>query len=407
MSLIWGLPFLGVMLSLALGPALAPRLWHKRLGLGCLIWSLALLVPYAAVMGTAALKSLLESALIGDYLPFVSLIMALSVAGGGILLRGGPFGRPLGNTLLLAAGCVLAGLIGTTGASMVLIHPLLRANAHRTRKFHLVLFFVVLVANGGGALSPLGPPLFLGFLAGVPLFWPLLHLGLPLLFLAACLLIIFYLLDRTLAASEPPPAPGRLHVRGLRNIALVGCAVASIALPRLWGVADCLAVTAVSMFFTPSSVRASNMWGAAPIIEVGKLFAALFITMQPVIAMLMLGTAGPLAPLLALAHGPAEYFWISGWLSAFLDNAPTYQLLFNMAGGHAAWLAGAGSKILGAISAGSVFFGALTYIGNAPNMMIQSIAAHRGVRMPGFFGYFLWAALLLVPLLVLMQLIFF
>ena len=407
MGLIWGAPFLGLMLSVALGPSLAQRFWHRRLGLMVLLWSLLLLLPYSVHFGTGKLRALLEAALVGNYLPFVSLLMALSVAGGGILLRGGPFGRALGNTLMLALGCVLGGLIGTTGAAMILVHPLLQANAHRKRKFHLVLFFTILVANGGGALSPLGPPLYLGFLAGVPFFWPLRHLGLPLLFLAGCLLLIFFAVDCHLAASEPPAKAAKFSVRGFRNMALVAAALASTGFPHLWGVAVCLVVTALSIFGTPVSVRRSNMWGASPIIEVGKLFAGLFITMQPVIMMLQQGTHGPLAAVLGLAGTPAAYFWISGWLSAFLDNAPTYQLLFNMAGGNAAWLAGAGSKTLAAIAAGSVFFGALTYIGNAPNMMIQSIAAHRGVKMPGFFSYFAWAAVVLLPLLWLTQLLFF
>ncbi len=407
MSPVWGLPFVGMILSVALLPALVPRLWHRGTAAVVAIWSLALLLPWALSQGAAATGSLLRAAVLDDYLPFISLIAALYVTGGGVLLRGGPFGRPLGNVLLLGSGCLLAGLIGTSGASLILIHPLLQANAHRQHKFHLVLFFIVLVANAGGALSPLGPPLFLGLLAGVPFFWPLRHLGPIILPFAGLLLALFYLIDRHLAARDPPAPRLRLHLHGLPNLLLMAVAVASVGLPHLYGAGLCGLVMLVSLLGTPKAVRQSNMWGPAPLIEVATLFAGLFITMQPMIRMLQQGAAGPLAPLLKLANGPATYFWVAGWLSAFLDNAPTYQLLFNAAGGDPLWLSGAGSHNLAAIAAGSVLFGALTYIGNAPNMMIQSIAAHRGVRMPGFFGYFAWAALLLLPLLWLIQKVFF
>lgn len=408
MPLLWAVPFAGVLAWIALGPALAPRLWHRRLGLVTAVWPVGLLLAVLVLRGGGALRHLLEDALIGEYLPFVSLLLALSVAGGGIMVQGGPFGRPLGNTLLLAIGVVLGGLIGTTGASMVLIHPLLQANHYRQRKFHLVLFFIALVANAGGALLPLGAPLFLGLLAGVPLFWPLLHLGLPVLGFAAVLLLLFYAIDHALLARETAERqPVRLHLRGWRNLPLVALAVGSVFLPRLWGVGLCLVVSGVSLYVTPRAIRRANLWSAAPVIEVGKLFAGLFITMQPVSALLMQGPDGPLGPLLKLARSPSADFWIAGGMSAFLDNAPTYQLLFGIAGGNATWLAGAGSRWLAAISAGSVFFGALTYIGNAPNMMVQAIAARRGVRMPGFLGYLGWAALLLLPLLAVMQVVWF
>jgi Na+/H+ antiporter NhaD/arsenite permease-like protein len=400
MPLWWGLPFAGLILSVALLPALAPRVWHRRMEWGVTGWVLALLGPMLWLQGRAAVLDLLNAALLSNYLPFISLIAALSVVGGGIMLRGGPFGRPGGNTLLLAIGFLLAGVMGTSGASLILIHPLLQANAHRVRKFHLVLFFIALVANAGGALMPLGPPLYLGLLAGVPFFWPLRHLGPPVGLFAALLLLIFYFCDRFLAAreAEPPPPPARLHFRGLPNLLLAAVAVTSVGLPRLHSVLLCWLVMLLSWFGTSRAVRQANMWSPHPLREVAVLFAGLFIVMQPVVEMLRMGANGPLAFVIDAARTPGAYYWIAGWLSAFLDNTPTYQLLLAASGGDTHRLVG--------LSLGSVLFGALTYVGNAPNMMIQSIAAHRGVRMPGFLGYFLRASLLLLPLLALLWALF-
>ena len=348
-------------------------------------------------------------------------------------LRGGPWGTPSGNTLLLAIGTVLAGVMGTTGAAMVLIHPLLRANAHRARKTHLAVFFIILVANAGGATTPLGdPPLYVGFLRGVPFGWPLLNLGLPLLVLAVPLLAAFWLVDRHLAKTEPAPDRAQtLHLRGWGNVGLLGVIVAMVVLQGVWqpgsisfagqkiGVERLLAmgilavVAAVSWRITPRAVHQGNMFSWAPIAAVAILFAAIFITIGPVMGMLHAGMAGPLAPLLRLnmdAAGqplPLVTFWMAGLLSAFLDNAPTYLVFFELAGGDPVSLTGKLNPILTALSAGTVFFGALTYVGNAPNMMVRAIAAHRGVRMPGFFGFMLWSCCLLLPGFVLLSLVFF
>jgi len=423
-GLAYGLPFLAVLAAIALFPILAPRLWHRRMGVVATLCSLALLLPMAAIDGPGVAAAALWHAVLTEYLPFVLLLLALFTAGGGILLRGGPSGTPFGNTSMLALGTVLAGIMGTTGAALVLIHPLLHANAHRRRKLHLVLFFIILVANAGGATTPLGdPPLYIGFLHGVPFLWPLRALLVPLLVVVWPLLIGFYLLDRHFAASEPPPAaPVAFRVRGRLNIWLILLVIATVLTQGIWrpgvvsvfgqsiggeklaGMAVFVATTLVSLRFTPRTVRQGNDFNWHPMVEIGKLFAALFITVVPVLDMLAAGPSGPLAPLLRLArdaHGelsPLACFWLAGVLSAFLDSAPSYLVFFQLAGGDAARLTGELSPVLTAISAGSVFFGALTYIGNAPNMMVRSIAAHRGVKMPGFFVYLGLASVLLLPL---------
>ncbi|HEY0419823.1 MAG TPA: sodium:proton antiporter, partial [Acetobacteraceae bacterium] len=404
-----------------------------RMGLVALFWTLCLLIPEAALMGAGHAAHTAWHAMLLEYLPFVALLVALFTTGGGILLEGGPGGRPAGNTALLAIGTVLAGVMGTTGVSMVLIHPLLRANAHRRQRVHLVVFFILLVSNAGGATTPLGdPPLYIGFLHGVPFAWPVLNLSGKLLTLAVPLLAVFWMLDTWLARREAPaPPPRPLRLRGHANIALILLVVATvlaqgvwqpgevvllgvaIGMERLLGVAVFAAIVAVSLAVTPKSVREGNLFSWEPMAEVGQLFAAIFVTIAPVLAMLAAGRSGPLAPVLHLTTGadgqpvPLAYFWLAGALSAFLDNAPTYLVFFQLAGDDPVRLTGELARTLQAISAGAVFFGALTYIGNAPNLMVRSIAAHRGIRMPGFFGYMAWSCGLLLPLLGLITLLFF
>jgi Na+/H+ antiporter NhaD/arsenite permease-like protein len=403
------------------------------MGVVAFAWSAALLSAEALASGLGAAAAAIWHALLIDYLPFVTLLFALYAAGGGVLLRGGPAGTPIGNTAMLALGMAMGVVMGTTGASMVLIHPLLRANAHRRRKVHLVVFVIVLVANASGALTPLGnPPLYIGLLHGVPFFWPARHLLAPLLVVAVLLLALFYLIDRHLAASEPPaPRAGRFRVRGWGNLALILLVVAVVlaqGFARPWavvvlgepvivaqfgGVAVLLLVALFSAAFTPRAIRQSNDFTWQPMAEVAILFAAIFITIGPVVAMLEAGLDGPLAPLLRLSRDgggqnlPLMYFWLTGILSALLDNAPTYLVFFELAGIRPTALSGPEGVTLMAISAGAVFFGGLTYIGNAPNMMLRAIAAHRGVRMPGFFGFALLASVLLVPVLALVGLLFF
>ena len=432
-GVVWGLPFVGMLLSIALLPALLPRLWHHRMDAVTAAWCLALLVPQALIFGPSAAAVGAWHAVLTEYLPLLALLLALYVAGGGILIEGGPIGRPAGNTALLACGIVLAGVLGTTGAAMVLIRPLLRANAHRKRRVHLVIFFILLVANAGGGTTPLGdPPLYIGFLRGVPFFWPLRHATGPLLLVVLPLLLTFYMLDRRLARSEPPcPSHRPLRLEGSVNIPLVGIVVASVLLQGIWNlgtvtvfgesiaatrlaaIAACLAVTILSLVLTRAPIREANGFRWAPIHEVAVLFAGLFITIGPVLAMLQAGAQGPLSPMFALTRDtagapiPLVYFWLTGLLSGFLDNAPTYLAAFQQAGGDAQALTGPLSRTLTAISVGAVVFGGLSYIGNAPNLMVRSIAEHHAVRMPGFLAYVGIAAALLLPCLAAISLVFF
>jgi Na+/H+ antiporter NhaD/arsenite permease-like protein len=432
-GLAWGLPFLGLLLSIAVLPAWVPRFWTRRMGLVSLAWSLVLLLPLAAAAGIGVAAAEAWHALLIEYLPFATLLLALYTAGGGIHLRGGPAGTPTGNTGMLTLGVLLGVCVGTTAAAIVVIQPLLRANAHRRRRMHLVLFLVVLVANAAGALTPLGnPPLYVGLLRGVPFLWPATHLLPHFLLLTGILLAVFWALDRRLAATEPAaPPPGPLRLRGWSNVGLILLAAIAvvvqgfvhpgvvtllgqpIGIERLAAIGVFIAVTEVSLFTTPRAIRQANDFVWHPMAEVAMLFAGIFVTIGPVAAMLQAGIDGPLAPLLRLTLDssgrpiPMLYFWLSGLLSAFLDNAPTYLVFFDLAGIRPDALTGTQTLVLQAISAGATFFGALTYIGNAPNMMLRAIASHRGVRMPGFIGFMLLSSTLLLPVFAVLSVVFF
>ncbi|MEP6943787.1 MAG: sodium:proton antiporter [Betaproteobacteria bacterium] len=444
LSLLWGLPFAGVLLSLALWPLFAPAFWHHHYGKITAVWSLAFLLPFAAIFGAGEALHQFAHALFAEYLPFVILLFALYTIAGGISLSGTLVGTPALNTGLLALGTSLASIMGTTGASMLLIRPLLRANESRQRKAHLVVFFIVLVGNVGGALSPLGdPPLFIGFLKGVDFFWTTRVLAMPTLLLSVVLLAAFFAVDVVMSRRERPmPAVARqntareplvadrkrepLAVGGAFNFLLVAGVVGQVLLSGIWkpGISfevagtplelqnvvrdvALLALAGLSIWLTPRAVREANAFNWAPIAEVAKLFAGIFLTVIPVIAMLQAGRHGALAAVVALvtdAEGAPRwvmYFWTTGFLSAFLDNAPTYLVFFNLAGGDAATLMGPLAPTLAMISAGAVYFGALTYVGNAPNFMVKAIAEERGVAMPSFFAYFAMASVILLPLLAL------
>jgi Na+/H+ antiporter NhaD/arsenite permease-like protein len=437
LSLAWGIPFLGMLLSIALMPLLAGRLWHHHYGKIAAGWAVLLVVPFAIVFGPERAASEVWHIVLQEYIPFIALLLALYVTGGGVLLTGSLVGTPATNTALLAFGTLIASVMGTTGASMLLIRPVLRANAFRRRKTHTFVFFIFLVSNIGGSLTPLGdPPLYLGFLKGVSFFWTTTHLFWEFVVCAAVLLGIYYLLDSRAWAREQPVVPDtgarqKLRLGGTVNLALVGAVVLmvlvqgywrpgeatlfgeAIGIERLVGVAVFLAIAWVSMRVTAPALREANgfAWGA--IIEVAKLFAAIFVTMAPVLAILRAGMEGAAAPLVALtsdgAGGPVPwvYFWLTGVLSSFLDNAPTYLVFFNLAGGDPGWLMTEGALTLAAISCGAVFMGANSYIGNAPNFMVKAIVEENGERMPSFFGYCAWAAVVLLPLFVLVTLIFF
>ncbi|MBV8455199.1 MAG: sodium:proton antiporter [Acetobacteraceae bacterium] len=432
-GLIWAAPFLGILLSIAVLPAVAPRFWHRRMAWVSAFWIAALLVPLAVAAGPGQAAATAWRAILIQYLPFVTLLLALYAAGGGMLIRGGPVGTPAGNTAMLAAGMGLGIVMGQAGAAMVMINPLLHANAHRRRKVHLALFLIVLIANASGALTPLGnPPLYIGFLQGVPFFWTTRHLWRPLLVFSFLLLGAFYGLDKWLARDDPPrPNAEKLRVRGWGNAVLIlvtGAAVLvqgvvdagtvtlagqPVSVMRLAAVGVFVGVTWLSAAATPRAVRQANDFSWAPMIEVAELFLAIFVTIAPVLTMLRAGLNGPLAPVLRLtldAAGhprPLAYFWLAGMLSAFLDNAPTYLVFFNLTGIHAPAIAPEQVRALEELSAGAVFFGGLTYIGNAPNLMVRGVAAHRGVRMPGFFSYMTLSAALLLPVFALLTALFF
>ena len=423
-----------MLLSIATGPLLFPRLWHHHYGKIAAGWSVLALAALAVFYGVPAAAAAFVHAMLAEYLSFIVLLFALYVVAGGILIAGNLPGTPAVNTALLAIGTAGASLVGTTGAAMILIRPLLAANAPRTHKVHVVVFFIVLVANVGGALSPLGdPPLFVGFLRGVDFFWPAQHLWMQTLIVAAPVLALFFALDSWFARREPArtdTAPVRVHVRGRINLVLIAAIVAAILASATWkpGIsfniygtevalqnlvrdAALLIIAGLSLWLTPDEHRAANGFTWEPIREVAKLFAGIFITIIPVLAMLDAGRNGAFAWLLRVVTEPdgtpheAAYFWLTGGLSAFLDNAPTYLVFFELAGGDAARLMGPLAGTLAAISMGAVYMGALTYVGNAPNFMVKAIAEDRGVRMPGFFAYMFWATLILVPLFILLTLL--
>lgn len=441
LSLAWGGPFAGVLLSIALMPLVLPTVWHHHFGKITLGWALAFLVPFAMTFGASTAWVNFVHALLAEYLPFVILLTALYVVAGGIYIRGSLQGTPVLNTAILVIGAVLASFMGTTGASMLLIRPLIRANAQRSRVTHIVVFFIFIVSNAGGSLTPLGdPPLFLGFLKGVPFGWTFWHIWPETLFIISILLVLFFVLDtwmlRQEGAALRPPIPAeqreRLGFDGKFNFVLLGAVVGLVLMSGMWQsdvvfniagtdvglpglVRDVglIMVAVVSMLTTARSVHEANQFGWDPMFEVAKLFAGIFLTIIPVIAMLKAGTEGPFGTIVRAvtrpdgSPDPAMYFWATGVLSSFLDNAPTYLVFFNTAGGDVAQLTTTMATTLAAISAGAVFMGANTYIGNAPNMMVKAIAEDRGVRMPSFFGYMLWSSCILVPLFFAMTFIFF
>jgi Na+/H+ antiporter NhaD/arsenite permease-like protein len=439
---LWScLPFAGMLLSIALMPLLLPRFWHHHFGKVSAFWAASLAVPFLLVHRGNALYEIVHI-LMADYVPFIILLWSLYTVSGGILLSGRLSGTPLVNTLMLVVGTVLASWMGTTGAAMLMIRPFLRANQHRRQRTFMVVFFIFLVANIGGALTPLGdPPLFLGFLHGVSFFWTLQIMP-HMLLAAGLLLVMYFLMDNYFYRREEPAAPsdeeGRtaLRLEGAHNFiflagivgAVLFSGVAKLGVIDFFGIhrgvqdyfRDLLLIIMglLSMVTTRIETRERNEFTWFPIIEVALLFIGIFITMIPCLLILKAGSHGALAFLMEMVQKPYHYFWITGMLSAFLDNAPTYLTFFNTAiGSFAAGLPepeavaimmGDRAAYLKAISAGAVFFGACTYIGNAPNFMVRSIAEEAGTPMPSFFGYILkYSLVFLVPCFALVSLVFF
>lgn len=431
LSLWWTLPFCGMLGSLAFLPLVATHFWEAHYGKVALVWSLITIYYLGDVFGLSIAQHEVFHTLFLHYLPFVIMIGALYTISGGIHIEVESAATATVNTTLLTIGTLLAGWIGTTGAAMLLIRPLLHINKNRQNRVHLMIFFIFLVANIGGALTPLGdPPLFLGYLSGVSFFWPTQHLILPMLAIALPLLALFFVLDTYFLTKEKTvlkKTSVKVTIQGKLNGFFFLGVIALVMMSGLWNPSYSFTVGDVSLelqnivrdgglvllallswLCTPFYIHHANHFSWEPLKEVCKLFFGIFMTIIPVIAILNMGTQGAMAPLISLVevYGQpqnAMYFWLSGVLSSFLDNAPTYLVFFNMAGGDASVLMTSHSLTLVAISLGSVFMGAMTYIGNTPNFMVKSIAEIHGIPMPSFFAYMAWSVLILIPLFILLS----
>lgn len=422
LSLYSIIPFLGMLLSIALFPLLSPKFWHHHFGKVSAFWAVVISIPLLISYKRTAFYEILHIVL-ADYVPFIILLGSLYTVSGGILIKGTLRGTPAVNTAMLTIGTLLASWMGTTGAAMLLIRPFLRANAHRKNRTFMVVFFIFLVANVGGALTPLGdPPLFLGFLRGVPFFWTfnllphMLHASVIILAIYFVFDTYFYKKERTVAHPNNGSRES-IKLEGSYNFIFLAGIIGTVLISGIarWGEVSILGIhrglqdvvrdgllvlmAVFSMVFTPTRLREANAFTWFPIKEVAILFIGIFLTMIPCLKILQAGTKGELAFIISTVREPVHYFWMTGLLSSFLDNAPTYLTFLSTAmGGLYPGVADsqAVSMIikenpiyLTAISAGAVFFGAVTYIGNAPNFMVRSIAEESGTPMPSFFGYML------------------
>src|SRR5881396_12725 len=429
LPLVTALPFVALLLAIALLPLGAPHWWHqnRNKALVAAALSLPIVVYFWFDLGEPGRQALHEK--FHEYLSFIVVIGALFVITGGIHIQGSLAGTPLLNT------GVLANVLGTTGASVLLIRPLLRANQRRKRVAHIVIFFIFIVANCGGLLTPLGdPPLLLGYLKGVPFDWTL-RLWPQWLTINGILLVIFNFWDQWALNKDEKELPGAQHEEvliheplriqgGVEMIVLLGIILtivgagraAAAGQPWAQNVRELLIVLlALFGYFAGSGERrAKNVFTFSPIIEVAVLFAAIFVTMTPVLEML---NAWAQQPAFALST-PVQFFWTTGALSSVLDNAPTYLAFAASAAGlqgvppHGPYIGTlaldpSAAQLLAAISTGAVFMGANTYIGNAPNFMVKAIAEESGVKMPSFFGYLAYSLGILLPLFVLVSLVFF
>ncbi|HNZ10069.1 MAG TPA: sodium:proton antiporter [Smithellaceae bacterium] len=438
---IWSiLPFAGILLSIALMPLFVPHFWHYHFPKVSAFWAVSFAVPFLYFFREIAVHEIAHIIII-DYIPFILLLWALFTVSGGIYVKGSLKGTPAVNTVILLIGTLLASVIGTTGASMLMIRPILRSNAWRVHKVHTIVFFIFLVSNIGGALTPLGdPPLFLGFLHGVPFFWTM-HILPEMAFASVVLLVSYFIMDSYFYKKESKPdapdtEPEPLSIEGSYNFIFLAGIIAAVLFSgtvklgdvNLFGIHQAaenlikdvvlILMGVLSLVFTKTDLRKGNEFSWAPIMEVAYLFAGIFITIIPALAILKAGEQGALAWLIKSISTPAQYFWAVGSLSSFLDNAPTYLTFFNSVLGKfypgipeaQAVSALIVEKIpyLAAISAGAVFMGANTYIGNAPNFMVKSIAEEAGVKMPSFFGYmFKYSIPILITLFVLITFVFF
>ncbi len=443
---LWSaIPFVGILLSIAIFPLVAPKFWHHHFPKISAAWALIFAIPFLIFYKSEAFHEILHIYFL-DYIPFIILLWGLYTIAGGIYVRGSMQGTPVINTIIILIGTMLASWVGTTGAAMIMIRPLLRANSNRKHKIHIIVFFIFLVANIGGTLTPLGdPPLFLGFLHGVSFFWTL-SLFPELLVVAILLLVIFYMFDSFYYKKENQEqikieGTEKIRIEGAFNfIFLLGVVggvlfsgiaqlgevtVLGIHIPIQGLVRDgwIVIMGLLSLRLTTQTIRKANDFSWFPIQEVAYLFAGIFMTIIPALAILKAGEKGSMAAIVTAVENPSQFFWITGTLSSFLDNAPTYLTFFNTALGklgltepmiREAFAAGTIStsfpefeRLLVGISLGAVFMGANTYIGNAPNFMVKSIAEESGISMPSFFGYMIkYSIPILVPVFFIVALIF-
>lgn len=444
-SLLLCIPFAGLLLCIAVMPLVKPEWWEKNQALAVILWSFLFIIPSVLLNGAGETAETVLECIINDYLTFIVLLFGLFCVSGNITLEGNLAGSPAVNAIFLAFGTLLSSCIGTTGASMLLVRPLIKMNSWRKKKSQIMIFFIFMISNMGGCLTPIGdPPLLMGFMRGVSFFWSL-NLFHILIFNMVILLIIFYFIDRRayrkdIAAGLHPDIskPGvDIKIEGLHNIIFLVVIVVAVILsgtlpglpvfqdaagnvigikifkevkltvPAIIEIVMILAAAGLSFKTTPQKIRTQNhfTWGA--IKEVAVLFVGIFITMQPALALLK-----TMGPNLGITE-PYQMFWSTGMLSSFLDNTPTYLVFLTTAGtlgftsGITTTVGTISVQILEAISCGAVFMGANTYIGNAPNFMVKSMSDENGVRMPSFFGYMVWSLTCLVPVFIIDMLVFF
>ena len=444
-SFLLCIPFAGLLLCIAVMPLIKPEWWEKNQALAVILWSLLFIIPAVVLNGAGETTETVLDCIVNDYLTFIVLLFGLFCVSGNITLEGNLAGSPGVNAVFLAIGTLLSSCIGTTGASMLLVRPLIKMNSWRKNKAQIMIFFIFMISNMGGCLTPIGdPPLLMGFMRGVPFFWST-HLFPVLLFNMVLLLIIFYFIDKRsyrkdIAAGLHPDIskPGvELKIEGLHNVIFLVAIVVAVILsgtlpglpmfqnaagkvigikifkeveltvPAMIEIAIIVLAALLSFKTTEEKIRTQNhfTWGA--IKEVAVLFIGIFITMQPALALLK-----TMGPELGVSE-PYQMFWATGMLSSFLDNTPTYLVFLTTAGtlgftsGIATTVGTISVKVLTAISCGAVFMGANTYIGNAPNFMVKSISDENGVRMPSFFGYMVWSLGILVPVFIIDTLVFF
>ena len=439
------IPFAGLLLSVALFPLILPEWWERHRPAAVLLWSAAFVLPFGMLYGPGeAFETVLEC-IVNDYLTFIVMLFGLYCVAGNITFTGTLAGSPFVNMLFLTVGTFLSSIIGTTGSSMLMIRPMIKMNSWRRRKRHIMVFFIFMISNLGGCLTPLGdPPLLMGFMRGVPFLWSL-HLFPAMIFNLLVLLFLFRILDtrtylKDIAEGLRPDisTPGTaLRFEGVHNLVFLLMIITAVVLsgvlpghpafllpdgraagirlfrevtltwPSVIEIVMILLAAYLSMKTTPQEIRRKNHFTWGPIAEVAELFIGIFITMQPALMILK-----ELGPKLGLSK-PYELFWATGSLSSFLDNTPTYLVFLTTAGtlgfteGVATALGTVPVKLLEAVSCGAVFMGANSYIGNAPNFMVKSISEENGINMPGFFGYILWALMFLIPVFLLDTLIFF